>query len=413
MRNITIVGGGQCGLQVALGLVQKRYDVTVINDRTPDDVWNGRIMSSQSMFHTALQNERDLGINYWEDECPKVEGIEFTVASLDGTRNLYWHARLDNFNQSVDQRVKFSGWLRKLEELGGRLVIKSATLKDVDQLTAESDLVLVASGKGEIGKCFERDDEKCEFDKPMRALALSYVKNMTPRPDYHCVRFNVIPDVGEYFVFPALTTNGYCEIMVMEGLIGGPMDLCWQDVETPAEHLAVSKWIMDTYLPWEAERCVNIELTDDNGCLRGRFPPTIRKPIVTLPSGRTAMGIGDAVVLNDPLTGQGSNNASKFADVVYRAILARGDLPFDDEWKQATFDEYWSYAQWVVRWTNDLLRPPAEPIPTVLKAAEAHQSIAHRFANNFDDPTGFNPWFFDRDAANAFIDMHSEAAGSR
>lgn len=410
MRKITIVGGGQCGLQVALGLVQKGYDITVVNDRTAEEVWSGPVMSSQSMFHTALQNERDLGINDWEGECPKVEGIEFTIAAPDGTRDLYWHARLDNFNQSVDQRVKFPGWLRKLEELGGRLLIKTASLDDIDELTVSSDLVMVASGKGEIGKCFERDDEKSEFDKPMRALALSYVKNMTPRPDYHCVRFNVIPGVGEYFVFPALTINGTCEIMVMEGLIGGPMDQCWQDVQTPAEHLAASKWILDTYLPWEAERCRNIELTDDQGILRGRFPPTIRKPIVALPSGRTAMGIGDAVVLNDPLTGQGSNNASKFAAVVYNAILAHGDQPFDDAWKQATFDEYWDHAQWVVRWTNVLLRPPAEPVPTVLRAAEAHASIAHRFANNFDDPTGFNPWFFDQNAARKFIEEQSRLA---
>ena len=51
--------------------------------------------------------------------------------------------------------------------------------------------------------------------------------------------------------------------MVFEGVPGGPMD-CWADVKTPEQHLAKSKWIFETYLPWEAERCRKIELTDDS-----------------------------------------------------------------------------------------------------------------------------------------------------
>ncbi len=167
----------------------------------------------------------------------------------------------------------------------------------------------------------------------MRALALTYVTGMTPRPEHSAVCFNLIPGVGEYFVFPALTTTGPCEIMVFEGVPGGPMD-CWEDVRRPDQHLAKSKEILDTFLPWEAERCRDIELTDDNGILAGRFPPTVRKPIGTLPSGAKVLGLGDAVCLNDPITGQGSNNASKAATVYLKRILAHGDRPFDAAWMQ-------------------------------------------------------------------------------
>ena len=38
------------------------------------------------------------------------------------------------------------------------------------------------------------------------------------------VSFNLIPGVGEYFVFPALTLSDPCEIMVFEGIPGGPID---------------------------------------------------------------------------------------------------------------------------------------------------------------------------------------------
>jgi hypothetical protein len=80
---------------------------------------------------------------------------------------------------------------------------------------------------------------------------------MTPRPDYSAVSFNLIPGVGEYFVFPALAPSGPCEIMVLEGVPGGPMD-CWGEVKSPEQHLEVSKNILSTFLPWEAERCHNI-----------------------------------------------------------------------------------------------------------------------------------------------------------
>jgi hypothetical protein len=36
-------------------------------------------MSSQCVLDLALQTERDLDLNFWEQECPKVEGIGFRV----------------------------------------------------------------------------------------------------------------------------------------------------------------------------------------------------------------------------------------------------------------------------------------------------------------------------------------------
>ncbi|MEJ2626041.1 MAG: FAD-binding oxidoreductase, partial [Pseudolabrys sp.] len=255
---------------------------------------------------------------------------------------------------------------------------------------------------GDVGRLFERDAEKSAYNKPMRALALTYVTGMTPRPEHSAVCFNLIPGVGEYFVFPALTTTGPCEIMVFEGVPGGPMD-CWGDVKTPEAHLAKSEEILNTFLPWEAERCRNIELTDDNGILAGRFPPTIRRPIGTLPSGRQVLGVGDAVCLNDPITGQGSNNASKAAAVYLKRILDHGDRPFDAQWMQGTFDAFWDYAQWAVQWTNMLLLPPPSFILEIMSTACAEPRLAHRMANGFNDPRDFFPWFADPNAAADYL----------
>lgn len=403
MKRISIVGGGQSGLQLGIGLVQKGFDVKIIQDRTGPELAAGRVMSSQCQFDAALQLERDLGINFWEDTCPPVEGISFSVPNPEGPgKAVDWSARLDRNAQSIDQRVKMPRWIEEFERLGGKMEIATADIAMLEREAKAADLVIVASGKGEIGKLFERDAGRSPFAAPQRALALTYVHGMMPRPEHSAVNFNLIPGVGEYFVFPALTNSGPCEIMVFEGIPEGPMD-CWKDVSTPAEHLARSKEILDKFVPWEAERCANIELTDGNGILAGRFPPTVRKPVGTLPSGAKILGLGDAVCLNDPITGQGANNAAKAAAVYLDAIVAHGDAAFDEVWMNATFETFWTYAQWVVRWTNMMLLPPPPFVLELMGAAQVLPELAHRIANGFDDPRDFFPWFADPDAAGSYL----------
>lgn len=402
MRKIAIIGAGQSGLQLGFGLLGRGYEVTVYSNRRPEEIAAGRVLSSQCMFDMALQYERDLDINFWEDECPNVDGISFVLTGPEGTKVFEWASRLDGYAQSVDQRVKMPGWMTAFEDRGGTIVYEEAGIETLETLTRDNDLVLVASGKGEIGKLFERDDRLSQFDRPMRALSLTYVKNLEPRPDYSSVCFNVAPGVGEYFVFPALTTTGPCEIMVFEGVPGGPMD-CWKDVSSPDQHMERSMEILDTWFPWEAERARNADLTDDNGILAGRFPPTVRKPVAELPSGAIVMGMADAILLNDPITGQGSNNASKCARLFTDRILAQGDKPFDRQWMQETFDQYWDYARYVVRWTNSMLTPPEPHVQALLKAAADNPDLSQRIANGFNDPSAYAPWWFERAEAERMM----------
>ena len=75
MRRVAIVGAGQSGLQLALGLLDAGYQVTVVSDRSAEEVAAGRVLSSQCMFDGALQTERATGLHFWSDACPPVEGI--------------------------------------------------------------------------------------------------------------------------------------------------------------------------------------------------------------------------------------------------------------------------------------------------------------------------------------------------
>lgn len=412
MRRIAIVGGGQAGLPLALTLLDKGYQVTVATNRTPDDVRRGKVLSSQCMFDASLQIERDLGLNPWERDCPPVQGIGLTVPHPEqpGAKLINWASRLDKPAQAIDQRLKMPAWMELLEQRGGHLLIQDVGVAELETLAESHDLVVLAAGKGEVVKLFERDAQRSMFDKPQRALALTYVHGLEETPEFSRVAFNLIPGVGEYFVFPALTTSGPCHIMVFEGVPGGPMD-CWRGIATPAEHLAQSLKLLDTFLPWEAERAKHVELTDANGILAGSFAPTIRKPVLRLPSGRLVFGLGDAVAVNDPITGQGSNNATKACKVYLDAILARGDAPFTEQWMNETFETFWRYAQSVVTWTNTLLLPPPPHILNLLGAAGQCPPLAKAIANGFNNPPDFFPWWVDADACERFIaDKMSRAA---
>ncbi|MBB2910452.1 putative intracellular protease/amidase [Streptosporangium becharense] len=402
MRGILIVGAGQAGLHLALGLLRNGYEVTLVSNRTPDDIRDGRVMSGQAMFATALGHERALGLDLWAGDCPPIEGMQVAVAGPGGEPVIRWDARLDTPARSVDQRLKMPAWMAEVERLGGKIVIHDATVDDLESYAAQYDLVLVAAGKGQLASLFETDPERSPYRVPQRALALTYVNGLTPRPGHSAVCFNIIPGVGEYFVFPALTHTGPCEIMVFEGLPGGPMD-CWSDVRTPAEHLARGRSILETFLPWEAERCDGVELTDENGVLAGRFTPVVRRPVATLPSGAPVLGVADVVVLNDPITGQGSNNAAKCAASYLAAILEHGERPFDAAWMERTFARYWENARHVTAWTNALLAPPPPHVLRILDAAGRFPEVASRFVNGFDDPADFTGWFTDPAAAEEYL----------
>ncbi|RCW40447.1 2-polyprenyl-6-methoxyphenol hydroxylase-like FAD-dependent oxidoreductase [Halopolyspora algeriensis] len=405
MRKILIIGAGQAGLQLGLSLLDHDYDVTVMSARTPEEIRGGRVMSTQAMFHTALQHERDHKLNLWEDQAPEIEGLGLSLAGPDGSRALDWVGWLDNYGQSIDQRIKMAGWLELFEERGGKAIFHGVTTADLDGLIKHYELVLVAAGKGELVQLFHRNPERSPYTAPQRMLSVSYVhggRRRPEHPDADAVRFNVVPGVGELFVIPGFTLSGPCEIPFFEGLPGGPLD-CWSDRPGPAEHWNRMRELMRQYFPWEYDRFKDAELTDPQATLTGGYAPVVRHPVAKLPSGGHVLGMADVVVANDPITGQGSNNASKCAASYLDSILERGEQPFDAQWMEDAFERYWSRAEPVTRWTNTMLQPPPEHVMNLFGAAQENETIRTRFVNGFDNPADFDNWFLDPVRAEEYL----------
>ena len=281
------------------------------------------------------------------------------------------------------------------------MIIEDADEEALERYGQSHDLVVVATGRGPLARLFPPDLEKSPYTAPQRTVALTYLQGVEPGSDGPTMSLHLLPGVGECLLFPAVTTSGPCEIVLFEAVPGSPMD-CWGDVETAGEHFRRTMEVLHQFFADEARRFDRAELTDANGVLRGRVTPTVRKPVARLASGRSVLGMADAVVLNDPLTSQGANNAAKCAEIYLSSIVEATEL--DVDFMQRTFDRYWrGYAQWVVSWTNNFLAPPRPHVERLLEAAAELPELARTIANGFDDPRVFYPWWFDSGEADRLI----------
>jgi Styrene monooxygenase A putative substrate binding domain len=406
LASFLIVGAGQSGLQLGIGLLDDGHDVTVVSNRTPEALRTGRLTSGQCMFGVALATERALGIDLWEHECPQAEGMAISAANPAGGGPLVdWAARLDQAAMSVDQRVKMPAWMELFERRGGRLEIAQAGIADLERYRDTHDLVIIAAGRGETSKLFGRIPELSPFEQPQKLVAIVAVTGVAARPEWDAVCFNLIPGVGENIVVPTLTPSGPGHLIVFQLVPGGPWD-CFAEADSVEKHLAISKRLQKEFVPQMYERCRDAEPMDATAFLFGGVTPVVREAVGQLPSGRLVLGIGDTVVVNDPLTAPGANSAAKAADAYLSAIRAHGDAPYDRAFMQDTWNGFWnSTMRFVCEWNNTLLRGMPEHILRALVAANEVPAIRDRFVNGFANPADYFDWLVSPDDAAGFLEQ--------
>ena len=410
-RRIAIVGAGPAGTALALGLLRHGQLVTLVSERAAEEIRTGAVMSSQVTFESALEAEQALGITELLPPAPPIGRMSYAVERSDGSRAAF-DTELPTPARSVDQRVRLPLLLSEIERRGGTLVTRAASVDDLEDLVRSHDLVVVSTGRGGLASLFPVDPARSPYHEPQRAAALTYLYGVRPDPDGPGLRYHCVDGVGECFSAPALSVAGPCDVVVVEGVPGGPLDV-WDEVSTPAGHLACLQEVLAEHFPAEAARLSKARLVDDRSVLRGRITPVVRRAAGVLPSGAAVLGMADVVVLNDPLTSQGSNNATKSASFYLQAILAR-DGELDAAWMQQTFDNFLrGWAKWATEWTNSWLQPALPHQRAVVDAAVRHPQVAERIAAGFDDARLFAPWWFDPSAAAEFVASARAAESGR
>ncbi|HYF63497.1 MAG TPA: styrene monooxygenase/indole monooxygenase family protein [Herpetosiphonaceae bacterium] len=404
MRTIAIVGAGVAGCHLAAGLQQAGYAVTLVSDRTPDEILDGPAPGSAGIFGPARAAERSVGLNLWDESCPPIGGIRVAVAPPGADPLLTIQSDLDAPAQAVDLRLKSAAWLRLLAERGVAVRTEALTLEDLDGLARDHDLVIVTAGRRGFGELFPRDAAKSTHSAPQRNLFQAFVTGLAEPSGPTPGRITLVPGVGEVICVPFLArTQQACHSLLIEAIPGGLLDPLPAGADD-ASTLAAIQQTLQTLLPWDDQWRAPLALVDDRAILRGAITPCVRRVVGRLPSGAAVLGVGDAVMLQDPLAAQGANNAVRMAHHFIRAIRERGAAAFDADWMQATFEAYWEYGQAVTRFCDVLMAPP-EPFHLEIFAAAAQQpQVAHDFVHGFVDPPSVLPWMAEAAAAAAYLE---------
>jgi hypothetical protein len=255
------------------------------------------------------------------------------------------------------------------------------------------------------------------YDKPQRHLAMVIVTGAPMKVGdvpFLPVKFNFTAPVGEAFWVPYYhKTLGTTWNLVFEARPGGPMDR-FGEAKNGHEAVRIAKDIIRQFFPWDWEWAKHMELADEHGWLVGRFPPTVRQPVGTLPSGRIVTPVGDTSMVFDPTGGQGANNGSRMARNLVQAIIERGERPFTAAWMTTTFEQFYEeYGAITYDFNHMLLEPITAAGKELLMAqvgsngrmvnTSGQQAIANAFCDNFIDPHTLTPAFQDIKKARAFI----------
>jgi len=421
MRKIAIIGAGQTGLLAAHALLKKHYHVTLFSDRTAEDfLTKTRPTGVAGRFEMALNFERELGLNYWENEVPWVDHAQVILCPEVNNRLLTLSGRLAQPGCAIDLRLQSHRWMLEFEKKGGRIVIDCVSPSKLDEIANEYDLVLVASGRGELQNLFERDPLLSTHTTPPRKLMMIGITG--PRMGFEGtpglpVKFHIFPEDGECFWNPWLhKDHGPSWALLIEAKPGRKLDR-FDHIKSPYQLLDAVKECIRQYTPWDYDWIKDAVVADEHAWLVGSFVPQVKKPVATLRSGKVVMPIGDTAISLDPIAGQGANCGNKMVKNLVECVDAHEDRPFDAAWMKNTFEKFWSRHNAIVEFNDILLNDMTAAGKELLIAqygstgrsddSSVQQLIANAVAENFNDPALYTSAFRDIKEARKLIERIS------
>ncbi|NKB35612.1 MAG: hypothetical protein GKR93_00395 [Gammaproteobacteria bacterium] len=413
MRKIAIVGAGQAGLQLGFALLRAGYEPTLYSDMTAEQITNGPGRPVTIQFGPSVSFEDDLELRFWKhSRYSEIQHVFFSVFSPQGEKLMVIDGEFDKPAQCIDLRMKFGQWLDEFEKRGGRLVIEKCDTDSLENMATTHDLVIVAAGRGQFMEMFEKDQSKTSYSEPQRQVAMFYTQgcdmyrqldDMPGIRDKQLSRYSVIAGVGEVIKAPFLSKSDEEHHYVQfEAVPGAGMDMFDNKADVAEQYAMGKEWIRQNQ-PLIYELIEDSETTPEKEWVCGRIPPTVRKPVGTLPSGKPVYAVADAAIVNDPIVAQGLNGASKWMGLLFDQIVAHGEKEFSAEWMQSCFDEYWETAQYNLKFTSTALDGPGPVQQKLMQAASQNQSLAKKFVNCIGEAYKFHPWYWDDKEADKLI----------
>jgi hypothetical protein len=426
MRNIAIVGAGQAGTLLAAGLQRSGYQVALFSDRPPERMLNEiPPTGTAAIFGEAVEIERRLGVETYEDRFLPMNGIHLFFEPKVGTELLYFGGPLEEGSgAAVDVRLKSYDRMLQVAREGGEIVVEEVTPKRLDEIAGAFDLTFVSTGKGGLADLFARHPERSVYERPQRRLAMVVVhgiptsqgafphrlSNLTP------VCFNFFGDAGEMFWVPYYhKTAGQCWNLVFEAKDGCPFD-SFRGCRSLEQAFGIAREVVQQFTPWDWEVMRDMEPVpnDPLAWLVGAFPPTIREPIGVTESGHLVMSLGDTSMAYDPIGGQGAGSGTRQAGHYFDAIVAHEDRPFDGQWMSETFESFFGwFGEGTYRFNNVLLEPLDAVGVRIMKACFASPSASTAFMKTFNHPPDYFPWLKDRAEADGWIGRMTGQAPSK
>ena len=404
MRRIAVVGAGQAGAQLALGLQAHGMTSPWSPTATPT-----RYVAARSCPASACSTRRCRANanSVWisgRTSAPDIAGIAFSLIGPHGAPDVSWRAPLEGPAHSVDQRVKCAAWVRASSRTrrrrdraarGGcqrpRMVRPYArSRRGLDAARARS---ASSSSATPNAPRFRPSAARAGADlRERHAPAGGWT------PPFH---FSLVPGVGEYFVVPrphhqrTLRHHGVRRPpRRTDGLLGRH--------DTPEEHLEQCQKLLARFVPRgmralprrPAHRRQTAFYADDS--LRPSARPSRRLPPARQCSAWPTHW--SSTIRHRP----GLEQRSEMPRRLSREHPGPPWRPPDSPPMDAAHLRAASGA--AVRsgssgWTNSFLGRPGSARPAPAGRRRGIPELAGAIANGFDDPRTFYRWWFDEDEA--------------
>ncbi len=387
-KKVAIIGAGIAGLHLAYGLSQHDFfEISVFSAKTPGEIYNGRMLTTQVHFPEMLKREKRFNIPDY-GETYKIDQLNLYMA---GQKILT--GNMDEFVVSIDQRMYIPELLDGLEQKGVQVIYGKIQKDELPFMVRDYDVIVDCTGKTGPMTSFSVDESLSPLERPMRTCSAGFFKGIKTDVE-HSFNFRIIPGQGELFETSIMTRYGIARSFLLETVPGSEMDLV-KGIKDHTQFEEKMKEVLARFFPDVYERIDHEEfgLIEPSSYVNLAITPVIRTPYQMM-QGKLVIGCGDSVILNDPVTGQGANTTSYCAEALYLTLLQEKDR----DWDEQTGLNYWNrikdYVTCVTEWTNAMMGPVPEEFAVKLIELGADQEKADHFASLFKKPQEMHRFMF-------------------